>query len=24
MPANCKFKVSVEEVSDYYCSYISE
>lgn len=24
IPANCSFKVSVEEVSDYCCSYIKE
>jgi uncharacterized protein YaiE (UPF0345 family) len=24
IPANCKFKVSVNEVSDYCCSYIKE
>lgn len=22
IPANCKFKISADEVSDYYCSYI--
>lgn len=24
IPANCKFKIAVDEVSDYCCSYINE